>query len=110
MGVQISELVSYYINDISNTLDVSFRIFDDEEEHIRIDEISLSEVETFGYSLKDKVDIDLFDDYDDYDDNDDDDDEILGDYEEEMGQFEILTFLNQYYLIYPDYLPESELF
>lgn len=108
--MEVSELVSYYINDISNTLDVSFRILGDEEEHIRIDEISLSEVETFGYNLKDKVDIDLFDDYDDYDDNDDDDDEILGDYEEEMGQFEILTFLNQYYLIYPDYLPESELF
>lgn len=107
MGVQISELVSYYINDISNTLDVSFRIFDDEEEHIRIDEISLSEVETFGYKLKDKIDVDLFDDYDD---DEEEENGVFQRYEEEMSYSEIKTFLNQYYLIYPDYLPNSELF
>lgn len=104
MGIQISELVSYYINGISNTLDVSFRIFGDDEEHIRIDEISLSEVETFGYDLKDKIDIDLFYDYDD------EENDLFGGDEEEMSQFEINSFLNQYYLIYPDYLPDSELF
>lgn len=104
MELRISELVSYYINDITNTLDISFRIFGDEEEHIRIDEISLSEVETFGYNLKDKIDLDLFYDYDD-----DSDDLFEGD-KEEMDHTEIKTFLDQYYLIYPDYLPESELF
>jgi len=107
--MEVSELMSYYINDISNTLDVSFKLIGDEDEFMRVDEIDLTEVETFGYKLKDEIDIDLFDGYEE---------EINYEYEtstfdkndSEFNHYEVITFLNQYYLIYPENLPTSELF
>lgn len=100
--MEISELVSFYVNDLSETLDVSFKIEGDDEDQIRLDEIELDEVETFGYNLKNRIDIDLFED---------DDDEFDEEYEEdEIDDCEVITFLNQYYLIYPENLPEPELF
>jgi len=102
--MEIGELISFYVNDLSETLDVSFRLVGDEEDQIRLDEIDLSELDTFGFNLKDKIDIDLFDDEDDFEDD-------LFDFEDEgIDDSEIISFLNQYYLIFPENLPETELF
>jgi hypothetical protein len=102
--MEIGELISFYVNDLSETLDVSFRLVGDEEDQIRLDEIDLSELDTFGFNLKDKIDIDLFEDEDDFEDD-------LFDFEDEgIDDSEIISFLNQYYLIFPENLPETELF
>ena len=101
--MEIKDLESFYINETSQTLDVTFRVLNDNEDEIRTDQIDLSETKTFGYEfLKDGND-DLWGD---------EDDDFFGTYDEEfeMDEEEIISFLNEYYLIYPDRLPEPQLF
>lgn len=104
--MEIKELVSFYINEVSETLDVSFRLIDDSDDEIREDQINLTEVEVFGYNFRKNLNLDLFDDEDE--EFDDFDDFEL--HEEFEDDYEIISFLNEYYLIYPDKLPNVELF
>ena len=101
--MEIKELESCYINETSQTLDVTFRIHSDNDDEIRTGQIDLSETKTFGYELTNQTSSDFFDDeeYDDiFDDNDD----------TELDEEEIISFLNEYYLIYPDKLPITQLY
>ena len=101
--MEIKDLESFYINETSQTLDVTFRILNDNEDEIRTDQIDLSETKTFGYEfLKDGND-DLWGD---------EDDDFFGTYDEEfeMDEEEIISFLNEYYLIYPNRLPDTQLY
>ena len=101
--MEIKELESFYINETSQTLDVTFRILSDNDDEIRTDQIDLTESKTFGYDfLKDETD-DLWGD---------EDDDFFGTYDEEfeMDEEEIMSFLNEYYLIYPTRLPDPQLF
>ena len=105
--MEIKELVSYYINDTNQTLDISFRLLEDSEDEIRNSQISLDEIKKYGYSfLENNNDIlkDMFDE-DDYEDFDEDDF-----FEDSIDENEIVSFLNEYYIINPKNLPESELF
>ena len=102
--MEIKELESFYVNEASQTLDVTFRILSDSEDEIRTDQITLEEVRTFGYNINEKVD-------DFYDDEDEDDVYLFGDIDDEdLDEQEIISFLNEYYLIYPDNLPDAELY
>jgi hypothetical protein len=101
--MEIKDLESFYINESSQTLDVTFRVLNDNEDEIRTDQIDLNETKTFGYDfLKDDID-DLWGD---------DDEDYFGPYDEEfeMDEEEITSFLNEYYLIYPGNLPDAELY
>lgn len=104
--MEIKELVSFYVNEVSETLEVSFRLIGDDDDEIREDQIDLTEVETFGYDLNNKFDLDLFEDDDDEYDNSSEYD-LVDDFKDDD---EVISFLNEYYLIYPDYLPDPELF
>jgi hypothetical protein len=42
--MEIKELESFYINETSQTLDVTFRILSDNDDEIRTDQIDLSEI------------------------------------------------------------------
>ena len=102
--MEIKDLESFYINESSQTLDVTFRILSDNDDEIRADQIDLSETKTFGYNfLKNDTD-DLWDD--------DDDEDYFDTYGEEfdMDEEEIISFLNEYYLIYPNRLPNTQLY
>ncbi len=102
--MEIKELESFYINETSQTLDVTFRLINDNDDEIRTDQIDLNETKTFGYDfLKDESD-DIWDGEDDEDYFDTYDEEF------EMDEEEIISFLNEYYLIYPKRLPEPQLF
>ena len=101
--MEIKELESFYINETSQTLDVTFRILSDNDDEIRTDQIELSETKTFGYDFsKDETDDFWEEDEEDYFDT----------YGEEfdMDEEEIISFLNEYYLIYPTRLPDSQLY
>ena len=101
--MEIKDLESFYINETSHTLDVTFRLQLDKEDEIRADQIELDEVKTFGYNINESVD--------DFYEDDDEDFDIFGDFEdEELDEDEIISFLNEYYLIYPTKLPEAQLF
>lgn len=101
--MDIKELVSFYVNDLAETLDVSFRIEGDDDDVIRIDQIELTEVSVFGYNFSKKSILNYYDD-DDVDDNDFFDDS------EEVDDYQVIYFLNEYYSIYSNRLPEETFF
>ena len=103
--MEIKELESFYINETSQTLDVTFRILSDNDDEIITDQIELKEYKKFGYDFFKKEDDDLWVDEDDEEDYFDTYDE-----EFEMDEEEITSFLNEYYLIYPKRLPEPQLY
>lgn len=111
--MEIKELISYYINESSKTLDVTFRLTTDGDDEIRTDQVLLDEVESFGYDFDNFTENTLIEMYNE-DDNDDVDD-LFGnffddDLEKENEEDEIKSFLNEYYLIYPGKLPKSDFF
>jgi hypothetical protein len=110
--MEINELVSFYINESSQTLEYTFRTIDDSEDEIRTGSIEFDEIKNFGYDFLDDItnsfktleEDGLFDD-------DDDDYGEFGDlFEDEFDEQEFISFLNEYYLVNPKKLPKSELF
>jgi hypothetical protein len=102
--MEIKELESFYINETSQTLEVTFRIHSDNEDEIRTDQIDLEESKTFGYILTQNKS-DNF--YEEEEEEEDYFDEFL---DEDFEEEEIISFLNEYYLIYPKRLPNTQLF
>ena len=106
--MEIKELVSFYINESSNTIDITFRIIQDSEDEIRNDQIDLNECKTFGYNFVETLPNDLLFE------NDEDPDydvESFGDFlNDDIDEQEIMSFLNEYYLVYPSRLPSSDFF
>jgi hypothetical protein len=105
--MEIKDLVSFYINESSQTLDVTFRMLTDGEDEIRTDQINFSEIKNFGYDvLLNKVD--EFEDLIDEDEFEYDD--FSGLFEDEELDEDVISFLNEYYLINPKSLPKAEFF
>jgi len=100
--MDIKELVSFYVNDFAETLDVSFRIEGDEDDVIREDQIELTEVNVFGYNFSKKPTLEYYEE-DEYEDD------LFEEYEE-VDDYQIISFLNEYYSIYNDKLPEETFF
>jgi hypothetical protein len=99
--MEIKELVSYSVNETTQTLDVTFRLIEDSDDEIRTDQIGLDEIKKFGYSFLDNGSIkfsDLFEEDEEYADFDDfdDDDEYL---EESIDEGEVVSFLTEYYMV-----------
>ena len=97
--MEIVEIISYFVNHSTDTIDVRFRFNDDEEDEIRVDVIDLKESDDFGYTL-------IVEDFDLFMDDEDEDDNIL---EDNVDEIELLSFLNEYYLIYPEKIPQNDL-
>jgi hypothetical protein len=103
--MEIKDLESFYINETSHMLEVTFKTLTDSEYEIRTDQIVLEEIETFGYNISNNIKEDF------YDDEDEEFEDMFDDFEEEeLDEDEIISFLNEYYLIYPKKLPEAQLF
>ena len=62
--MQVKELITFYINESLNTLDVTFRLEIDNEDEIRNDSILLEDIENYGYEFLSENEPDLFDDED----------------------------------------------
>ena len=104
--MEIKELVGYYVNDTSQTLDVTFRLMTDSEDMIRTDQIDLDEAESFGLNFG-------INNNDSFESDDDDYlDEMIRNYEIdlEVDEDEVVSFLNEYYMVNPKKLPKPELF
>ncbi len=100
--MEIKEIVTYYLNNETNILEVSFRTIDDSEEVMRNDSIDYTIVEDYGFDLITES-FDFF--------GDEFEDDLGGDSEEtELDEQELITFLNEYYTINPDSLPRAELY
>lgn len=101
--MEVQELFSFYLNPTSNLLEVTFRLIGDEEDTIRTDKIEIQVAEDYGYTLAPELDSDFFDDDEDYEDDFDEFDVFL-------DEDEVINFLNEYYMVNPDLLPDSELY
>ena len=98
--MEIVEIISYFINHSTDTIDVRFRFNNDEEDEIRVDVIDLKESDDFGYTL-------IAEDFDLFIDDEDEDNNLL---EDNVDEIELLSFLNEYYLIYPEKVPQKDLY
>jgi len=103
--MQVKELVSFYINETSKTIDVSFRLETDGDEEIRNDSIMINDVESYGYEFLNENIEDLFEDEEDFFEKN-----YNEKYDNEFDETEVLSFLNEYYMINQNKLPPAELF
>lgn len=98
--MEIKEIVSYFVNSRSNILEVSFRTIDDDDDVMRTDIIDYGIIESYGFDLVTES-FDFFDE----------DDDIISDEDRvELDEEELVTFLNEYYIVNPKLLPNSEFF
>ena len=100
--MEIQEIVSYYVYEDSNTIEVNFRLTTDSEDEIRTDIFSLKEAHNFGYDI-------FINPFGILLELDDDDDEF---YEEDdfvnVDEDNLIGFINEYYIINPNKLPKVE--
>ena len=109
--MEIKELVTYYINESTETLDVTFRLSIDGDDEIRTDQIEIGVIKSFGYNLDDLRTNNLLEMYNEDDDGDDDlFGDLFSDGIEDFDSDEVKSFLNEYYLIFPDRLPDVDFF
>lgn len=98
--MEIVEIISYYIHEQTQMIEVSFRTTSDTEEEFRNDIISLREAKDYGYDLvQDDLSVFLDDDYED-----EDVDDFLS-----VDEDNLVSYLNEYYVINPEKLPKQEL-
>ena len=99
--MEIKEIVSYYFNNETNLVDVSFRTIEDEEDVVRIDTIDYSVIESYGFDL-------ITESFDFFDDDLEDDE-----FEEtkiELDEDILISFLNEYYIVNPSSIPNPEFY
>jgi hypothetical protein len=99
--MEIKEIVSYYFNNETNLVDVSFRTIEDEEDIVRIDTIDYSVIESYGFDL-------IAESFDFFDDDLEDDlfEETIIELDEDI----LISFLNEYYIVNPDSIPNPEFY
>jgi hypothetical protein len=99
--MEIKEIVSYYFNNETNLVDVSFRTIEDEEDVVRIDTIDYSVIESYGFDL-------IAESFDFFDDDLEDD--LFEETKIELDEDILISFLNEYYIVNPDSIPDPEFY
>lgn len=99
--MEIKEIVSYYFNYETNLVDVSFRTIEDEEDVVRIDTIDYSVVESYGFDLITESFV-FFDD--------DLEDDSFEETKIELDEDILISFLNEYYIVNPNSIPDPEFY
>lgn len=98
--MEIQELIFFYLHESTRTVEVQFRLSIDSEEEFRTDIIDLNETSDFGYEL-------LVEDYDLYEDDEEDESYWLD--SPSIDEDNLISFLNEYYIVFPEKLPKPEL-
>lgn len=99
--MEIKEIVSYFLNHETNILEVSFKTISDNYDLLRNDIIDYNVVLDYGFNLvpnqfdffSDSVNEDVF--------------EIEN---TDLDESELITFLNEYYMVNPKLLPKPEFY
>jgi hypothetical protein len=98
--MEIQEIISYYLYEETKRLEVSFRLSIDADDEIRNDVINLDDSKEFGYKIVEES-LDFFT----FDEEFEEDEEDFQTIDEDI----LLSFLNEYYIVYPDKLPKTEI-
>jgi hypothetical protein len=101
--MEIKEIVSYFLNQETNILEVSFRTIEDTDDVIRTGNINFSIAEEYGYLIETE---DLI-----FSEEDIDEDDLWEkNYFTQLNEDDLLSFLNEYYEVNSNELPETELY
>ncbi len=102
--MEIVEIISHYIDKNQNIINVEFKLLGDDEDIVREDIFEYSFFEEFGYDNKKSYDI--FESFIDEDDEE-------WDFDDETEYIEnedtLISFLNEYYIVYPKKLPKGQM-
>jgi hypothetical protein len=99
--MEIVEIISHYIDKSQNLINVEFRLLEDDDDTIREDFVEYSYFEEFGFD--NSKDFEIFDEI-----LDEEDEWGSDDYEYIENEDSLITFLNEYYVVYPEKLPKPE--
>ena len=104
--MEIVEVLSHYIDKNQNIINIEFKLMGDDDDTVREDIIEYSFFEQFGYDNKKSYE--MFESFLNEDDNVDewDDDEDI-DYVDNDDV--LISFLNEYYIVYPKKLPKGQI-
>lgn len=98
--MEIQELIFFYLHENTNMVEVQFRLNIDSDEEIRTDLIDNNEALNFGFNL-------IMEDYT-LKDEDEDEDEFFWLESPSIDEDNLISFLNEYYIVNPEKLPKSE--
>ena len=99
--MEVVDIISHYIDKTQNLINVEFRLLEDDDDVIREDLIEYSYFEEFGFD--NSKDFNIFDEI-----LDEEDEWGSDDYDYIENEDSIITFLNEYYVVYPKKLPKPE--
>ena len=103
--MEVIEIISSYVNKSNNILKVEFQMLNND--NIISDTIEYHYVEVFGYNID--MTMDVFDDYDsDFDEMETWNDEVDEVDEAFIDEETLISFLNEYYVVFPDKKPDEE--
>lgn len=101
--MDVKEVLSCYVDQDTNVIELSFRLSDDNEDNIRTDNIDFDLTKEYGYQITPE---NLnFLDYDSIQEGDDEDNKLS-----DLDYNELINFLTEYYTLNPESLPEAQLF
>lgn len=96
--MEVAEIISHHIDKIQNIIIVEFKLFGDDDDIVREDFIEYSFFEEFGFD-NNNTDLDFLTEEDEWED--DDVDYIT-------NEESLISFLNEYYVVYPKKLPKAQ--
>lgn len=99
--MEVIEIISHYIDKHQNLINVEFKIMGDDDDMVREDIIEYSFFEEFGYD--ERKDFGIFESVMEEDEWEDDDFDYIDNDET------LISFLNEYYVVYPKKIPKAEL-
>ena len=100
--MEVVEVISQYIDKVQNLIIVEFKMIGDGDEMVREDFIEYSFFEEFGFDNSKNFDIfeSLLDDEDEWEED------VDVDYINDEDN--LISFLNEYYVVYPKKIPKPE--
>ena len=99
--MEVCEIITHHIDKIQNLINVEFRLIGDDEDVIREDIIEYSFFKEFGYD--ETKNFDIFDTIsEEFDEWEDDDFDYI------TNENDLVSFLNEYYIVYPKKLPKQQ--
>jgi hypothetical protein len=102
--MEIIEIISHYIDKNQNIINVEFKMLGDDDDIVREDIIEYNFFEEFGYDNKKSYDI-----FESFIDEDDDEWDFDDDTEYIENEETLISFLNEYYIVYPKKLPKGQM-
>lgn len=100
--MEIQEIIEIFPRELD--VEVHFRMVNDDDEYIRVDEFTFEEIDEYGYDIfegKSEAFI--------YEEEDEEEDFDLGFLDRDINHSELISFMTEYYLVTED-IPKPELY